>query len=516
MQAPWAPSNVIDTFRRQPAAILVGAMPVAIAGALAGTALATHPMIAVVLLIALCVASYAVVFNGAVPGAFLKSLGVVLLGYACLGRSFAYLGSPPFFIGELMLAFAIVAALASGSLLAVARSPVTWLIIVLAACGAVQTIPYLGPYGLDAFRDAALWGYGGFALAVAACLLSTDSLPAAVSQYGRWLTPFVIWAPAALILGRVLGADAPSLPGTGLPIFNPKAGDAAVHLAGAAAFVLLGLDSATSDIEKRQRSRRRMFWALWVVCVLCVTALNRGGFVAVTAAMVVLMVCEPAAIGRRLVVSSLVAIVAMAVVVLVSANLEDRPQSEAATDQRSLSLRQVADNVLSISGLASRANLDNTREWRLDWWSRIFDYTVFGEYFWTGKGFGVNLADDDGFQVASEDQAPLRSPHNAFMTVLARTGVPGAVFWTLLQACFAVSLVRARRRAQRVGAWWWARLDLWILSYWAAFLVNASFDVFLEGPHGGIWFWCLIGAGIAVLESQRRVVPGGRRGWLPA
>ena len=27
-----------------------------------------------------------------------------------------------------------------------------------------------------------------------------------------------------------------------------------------------------------------------------------------------------------------------------------------------------------------------------------FDYTVFGDYFWTGKGFGINLADDDGFQ----------------------------------------------------------------------------------------------------------------------
>ena len=30
--------------------------------------------------------------------------------------------------------------------------------------------------------------------------------------------------------------------------------------------------------------------------------------------------------------------------------------------------------------------------------AHIIDYTVFGDYFWTGKGFGISLADDDGFQ----------------------------------------------------------------------------------------------------------------------
>jgi hypothetical protein len=35
-------------------------------------------------------------------------------------------------------------------------------------------------------------------------------------------------------------------------------------------------------------------------------------------------------------------------------------------------------------------------------------------------------------------------------------------------------------------------------------MVNASFDVFLEGPTGGIWFWSLFGLGIAALEIQRR------------
>jgi hypothetical protein len=46
-------------------------------------------------------------------------------------------------------------------------------------------------------------------------------------------------------------------------------------------------------------------------------------------------------------------------------------------------------------------------------------------------------------------------------------------------------------------------VNLWILSFWLAFMVNAAFDVFLEGPQGGVWFWSLIGFGIAALEAQR-------------
>ena len=98
---------------------------------------------------------------------------------------------------------------------------------------------------------------------------------------------------------------------------------------------------------------------------------------------------------------------------------------------------------------------------------------------------------------------PNRSPHNIQMTVLARAGVPGLVIWSLLQSTFALSLVVAFFRARRERREWWARVNLWILSFWLAFMVNAAFDVFLEGPQGGVWFWCLIGFGIAALEAQR-------------
>jgi hypothetical protein len=55
--------------------------------------------------------------------------------------------------------------------------------------------------------------------------------------------------------------------------------------------------------------------------------------------------------------------------------------------------------------------------------------------------------------------------------------------------------------------------------YWVAFIVNASFDVFLEGPMGGVWFWVLFGFGLAAVRvydgwTTRTIgAPGAR--WPP-
>ena len=42
------------------------------------------------------------------------------------------------------------------------------------------------------------------------------------------------------------------------------------------------------------------------------------------------------------------------------------------------------------------------------------------------------------------------------------------------------------------------------LAYWGAFMANASFDVFIEGPMGGIWLWTVFGAGLAAVWTYRR------------
>ena len=54
-------------------------------------------------------------------------------------------------------------------------------------------------------------------------------------------------------------------------------------------------------------------------------------------------------------------------------------------------------------------------------------------------------------------------------------------------------------RSRRLGEHPWPELFLFLLGYWLAFMINASFDVFLEGPMGGIWFWTVYGVGLAAV-----------------
>ncbi len=373
--------------------------------------------------------------------------------------------------------------------------------------GLARTIPYVGQHGIDALRDATVWGYGAFAIAVAACVIRTNAVPVLMEKYGGWLVLLAAWLPIALTITKFLGDYVPTMPGTDdVSLIGIKPGDAGVHLAGGAIFVLLGLYGGPRNQGASERRGPRLFWPLWLTSLLFVAALNRGGFLSIVLSLTLVAVLEPKAVGRRMAVSLVALALVTSIVLPLSLSLEDTSQAAAASEERALSPSQVMENILSIMGrqAETRGNLGGTKEWRMEWWKTIVSYTINGPLFWSGRGFGANLADEDGFQVAGEDEAPLRSPHNIHMTFLARMGVPGAVAWGALLLCFMLSMLAGSVCARLEGATWWARVHIWVLGYWCAFLINASFDVFLEGPQGGIWFWSLMGLGIGVAASCRR------------
>jgi O-antigen ligase len=101
------------------------------------------------------------------------------------------------------------------------------------------------------------------------------------------------------------------------------------------------------------------------------------------------------------------------------------------------------------------------------------------------------------------EETALRSPHNGNMTVLARMGVPGAVLWIALNLSFVIRMLVAFRRASSAGLRFWSSVNLFVLCLWLATMINQSFDVYIEGPMGGMWFWAIIGFGLAALRVQR-------------
>lgn len=430
--------------------------------------------------------------------------------YALLGKGFAYLGARPVFVGEVMLALGLCAALLSRRAAVLCGQPLGVILIATAIWGLVRTVPYIGEYGEDALRDAALWGYAGFALAAGTLVLRLPGLiPEAVRRYENFACWYPFLGPLLVLATDSLRYRLPMWPGTDVTIPDLKNGDLCVHLAGIACLILSGLGP------------RKRTWPLLPVvggAMIAGTA-SRGGLVAFAIAVGLVLTLR-----RRLkeaaFVLGTVAAAATAFVII-------DPHIGIARSQREVSVRQITQNLLSLGSDQTDSDLTGTSRWRVEWWNRILDYTVFGPYFWTGKGYGINLTVSDGIDSYTGTQ--LRSPHNSHLTFLARSGVPGLLLWLGLQCSWAGLMLSSRRRAERSGDRGWAAFFTWILGYWGAFIVNAAFDVSLEGPMSGIPFWIIFGLGwggstlfkrTTHTSSQfRRHAMPARRGplsWAPA
>jgi hypothetical protein len=419
---------------------------------------------------------------------FQVSLVAILAGYAFLGRGVAHLGVPPIYVGEVVLGTALIAIVVS---LGRARWSIVHLaILAFVAWGAIRTVPYIGLYGIDALRDAVAWGYAVFAVAVS-LTVRAGHFEAIVRIYRRVIPIFVYWVPLAAVVTVAFAGILPRAPGSEVPIVVFKGGDMGVHLAGVGAFMILGLGS-TAAVGLRDA----IVWTGWLLAVVTAGAVNRGGLLAASMIMTSIMFVRATARWFLLV---FVGLVLVAVVGLAD------PQIDLGFSRR-ISLDQIVANVTSIFDSHASEGLEGTKTWRLRWWNTIFDYTLDGPYFWDGKGYGVNLADDDGFQILADHS--LRAPHNGHLEILARSGVPGLALWVLLQIAFGLTLLRAAARARAADLRQWVAIVGWIFAYWLAALVNASFDVYLQGPQGGIWYWTIIGLGIAAATTIDGLVKG--------
>ena len=90
------------------------------------------------------------------------------------------------------------------------------------------------------------------------------------------------------------------------------------------------------------------------------------------------------------------------------------------------------------------------------------------------------------------------------MSVLARMGVPGLIIWLCVLASIGGTIVRGYIDAIHRQLAKWSHLFLFLGAIFVAIVINASFDVFIEGPMGGIWFWSLAGVTLAATWTMRR------------
>jgi hypothetical protein len=421
---------------------------------------------------------------------YLVLLSGALLGYATLGKGFAYFGIPPIFVGEIVFLTGLIVFFRTGCLVATLSTTPSLILVVTMVWVALRTLPFVGLFGFDALRDSAVIMYGGFAFIIVALLLEDGRrVNSILRYYNIFLGVYVPIIPFLFIFSRYMEGYIPKWPGSSTPLLELRPGDVAVHLAGAAVFALVGFRKVTS------------LWIAFVFATLALASVSSRGAMLAAALPVMFAVLVVGKIRELAIVLAAGLAIFYAAYSVESAFSDYREAQSSA--ERSLSAHQIVDNVASIFG-RSGEQTEDTKQWREDWWDLIVKDTIYGPNFWTGRGFGLNLAESDGVAGADDpDHPPLRSPHNVQMTMLARTGVPGAALWGIFVVSWLGMLTIATLTARRRGQREWAGLFLFIGCYATSIIINATFDVALEGPMQGIWFWCLIGLGTGSVMIYR-------------
>jgi len=147
---------------------------------------------------------------------------------------------------------------------------------------------------------------------------------------------------------------------------------------------------------------------------------------------------------------------------------------------RALGFEQVSKNLLSLFAEQEDGALTDNKLWRLAWWYKIVTDAFELKKGLVGVGVGPNLTllGDVG-----TDDEQLRSPHSIHLTILARFGIPLFLLWLYWM------YLQFRRVSSKTEPGF-SKIILFIL---LGFIINASFDVYLEGPMGAFPFWTWVG-----------------------
>ncbi len=436
--------------------------------------------------------------RAAPPGDSTRLLGVVLIvlvgGYWGYGKAFAYLGIYPVYVGELALLAALVVFIRAGKAYT-SRCPsfvLYWLLLIVTIVQGVVSIAVVGQPVLEVIRNLAPVYYGLFAYLAYACArryMRHERLQARlIGRIAPRLVPWVLTALTVSEVGSILLSERlPRFPRTDVPVLSFKPTDASMPAGVVTALWLRGYAG--------------LIYGLWGLGLACFPVFrSRSAFLALAAT--VALTWRPNKRGLYL-----IGLLALSLGVLLATDVR------VSLGYREISARQMVANVTSLVLPSVAGSIDETTvsnlSWRLGIWRDILDDSLQNERLLIGLGWGVNLANEFGFQTAgtTEGLTVLRNPHNVFMTLLGRGGWIVVTLWSLLHISWLLALWRAHR--SRRGDRTFRDLARLLAVYVLASLLNGSTDVFLESPQNAIPHWIIIGLGWALIwQAWRTESPG--------
>jgi len=412
-----------------------------------------------------------------VKNLYLRSYLLVMTLYIFLNKGVAYT-----YLVEVLWLFGILLLLMHRKKVELIWNKTTKLILFFIAISFVYILRGFSKYDIiDLIRDSFIFQYGWFVFIL---FLFKEKLEII------WETLFFIykWLPFVALLNFILQYFVPFFetvaPFGGIPILLYKNGDMGVQL-------LISTLLLLYSFENKTLKWRVLLSLVIALDFLILASYSRSGIVAFLASMLCFIYFNKDIQLQsrvRLLIKYLPIILLVVTPIYINIKVAENFQG------RAVGLEQIKNNFSSIVGGTTDATSENNVVWRLVWWAKIIDYSLSFPNFFIGKGLGMNLATDDDI-ITLDDS--LRSPHNFHLNIMSRFGVLIFMIWTY----FLIQLLRPLFKKQLQGK------RLLIGCILLAFLLNASFDVFLEGPMGAFPFWTWLGLYLLTEDQESLVEP---------
>ena len=412
-----------------------------------------------------------------VKNLYLRAYLFVMTLYVFLNKGVAYT-----YLVEALWLFGILLLLMHRKKVELIWNKTTKLILFFIIISFVYIIRGLTKYDIiDLIRDSFIFQYGWFVFIL---FLFKEKLEII------WETLFFIykWFPFVALLNFILQYFVPFFetvaPFGGIPILLYKNGDMGVQLLISTLLLLFSFENKTL--------KWRVLLSLVIALdFLILASYSRSGIVSFLASMLCFIYFNKDIQLQsrvRLLMKYLPIILLIVTPIYINIKVSENFQG------RSIGFEQIKNNFSSIVGGTTDATSEDNVVWRIVWWAKIIDYSFTAPNLFIGKGLGLNLATDDDI-ITLDDS--LRSPHNFHLNIMARFGVLLFVFWMY----FLIQILKPLFKKQLQGK------RLLIGCILLAFLLNASFDVFLEGPMGAFPFWTWLGLYLITEDQESLVEP---------
>ena len=412
-----------------------------------------------------------------VKNLYLRAYLLVMTLYVFLNKGVAYT-----YLVEVLWLFGILLLLMDRKKVELIWNRTTKLILFFIIISCIYILRGFTKYDIiDLIRDSFIFQYGWFVFILFLFKEKLDII---------WQTLFFIykWLPFVALLNFILQYFVPFFetvaPFGGIPILLYKNGDMGVQL-------LISTLLLLYSFENKTLKWRVLLSLVIALDFLILASYSRSGIVAFLASMLCFIYFNKDIQLQsrvRLLIKYLPIILLVVTPIYINIKVTENFQG------RAVGLEQIKNNFSSIVGGTTDATSENNVVWRLVWWAKIIDYSLSSPNFFIGKGLGMNLATDDDI-ITLDDS--LRSPHNFHLNIMSRFGVLIFMIWMY----FLIQLLKPLFKKQLQGK------RLLIGCILLAFLLNASFDVFLEGPMGAFPFWTWLGLYLLTEDQESLVEP---------